>query len=181
MPILDPVDELLEPADLADLPGAPFPDSVVAMVCDAVRAECGWHIAPSREETVVLDGSGADVLALPTLYLTAVSAVTELGATVDASTYDWSDAGYLQRRSGCWTRRLRGVEVTMTHGYSGCPAALAALVGALCAIVATNPAIASEAAGSVSVSYRDLAAALDPASQLVAAATLAKYRDPKAA
>ena len=36
----------------------------------AVRAYCGWHIAPSLSETLVLDGTGARAFILPTLHLT---------------------------------------------------------------------------------------------------------------
>lgn len=86
--------------------------------CGAVRAYCGWHVAPSVTETVRLDGSGTSVMLLPTLHLTEL-AIKNDGTPV--SDPEWSAAGMV-RTSGCWTSKFRGVEATMTHGYSECPA-----------------------------------------------------------
>lgn len=89
--------------------------------CAAVRAYCGWHVAPSVAEVVTVDGSGSRVQPLPTLRLTALASITNDGAAVTDP--EWSSAGMV-RAPGCgvWTSRWRGVVATITHGYDECPA-----------------------------------------------------------
>lgn len=95
-------------------------DMALEQVSAAVRNYLRWHLAPSVTETVVVDGSGADVLKLPTLHLTAVTAVTEDSDTVELDDVEWTTAGYL-KRSSAWTRKLRGVSVAISHGYTTVP------------------------------------------------------------
>lgn len=78
----------------------------------AVRSYCGWHIAPVVEETVILDGDGGTILALPTLRLVALTEVRVHGETIDD--VEWSADGTLR---GSWPDRWRSVQVTMSHGY----------------------------------------------------------------
>ena len=85
--------------------------------CSAVRAYCGWHVAPSVTETVILDGSGSSVQMLPSLHVTDLTSITNDGTLVTDP--EWSEAGMVR---GCWTGRFRGVTVQMTHGYDECPA-----------------------------------------------------------
>ena len=47
--------DLLGPNELSGFPGAPFTDQVVDSAVAALRAAAGWHIAPSRTETVAVD------------------------------------------------------------------------------------------------------------------------------
>jgi hypothetical protein len=85
----------------------------------AVRRYVGWPVSPSRSETIVMDGPGGRVLSLPTLNLTAVASVTELGVAVDVSTLDRSQRkGMLTKQFGCWTGRDGAISVTMTHGFT---------------------------------------------------------------
>lgn len=95
-----------------------------------VRAYCGWHIAPSRSDTLVVDGSGAMVQALPTLRVTALTALSEEGTAVDLAEVEWSEAGFL-RRTTPFTARLRGVSVTVTHGYDAIPLDVQAVIDRL--------------------------------------------------
>lgn len=103
-----------------------------------VRSECGWHIAPSRSETVTVDGSGTHTLALRTLHLTDVTAVTEDGETVNLADIEWSEAGFLVRDT-FWTRKRRGVTVEITHGYDTVPAEVTGLVKAIAQRAVDNP------------------------------------------
>jgi len=89
-------------------------------VSAAVRNYLRWHLAPSLTETVTVDGSGASVLRLPTLYLTTLTSVTENDEAVDLDGVEWTEAGYL-KRSCPWTCKLRGVSVSIVHGYSTTP------------------------------------------------------------
>lgn len=84
---------------------------------NAVRRECGWHVAPSVTETLTLDGSGGRVLLLPSGRVTAVASVVADGADVTAGV-GWSASGVLELTNGRrFSRRFRSVVVTLTHGY----------------------------------------------------------------
>lgn len=85
--------------------------------CRAVRTYCGWHVAPSVTQTLVLDGPGGSLLVLPSLLVTDVAEVKNAGTVL--SDPEWSAAGMI--RSHGWTTRFRGVSVTLTHGYDECP------------------------------------------------------------
>ncbi|WP_410877364.1 hypothetical protein [Nocardia sp. A7] len=112
-------------------------DTVKAMRLDSViqdiRDYCGWHIAPSITQTLTLDGPGRRTLLLPSLYVTAITAVTEDGTAVPADQFDWSEKGMLRHRSGLWTDRWRGITVTLTHGYDQAPAGV---IGVIADVVA---------------------------------------------
>jgi hypothetical protein len=113
--------------------------TLLDMVSGVVRAYCGWHVAPVREaDEVTVDGSGTRQLALPTLHLLDVAAITEDGATVDPAGVQFSEAGYLWRPE-CWTRALRGVTATIDHGYDPVPPEVVAVVLALAARLVNNP------------------------------------------
>lgn len=124
-----------------------------------VQSYCRWHIAPSKTETVTLDGSGALSLLLPSLHVTDVATVTEHGE--DVTDYDWSASGVLRRGSSTprwgsscygWSARFRAVTVTFTHGYEAWPLELRAVIERLAARAAessTGPAVLSQV-GSVS-------------------------------
>lgn len=96
-----------------------------------VTAFCGWHIAPSRTVTLRLDGSGARSILLPSLHVTDVASVSSDGVVLDPDRYDWSEAGIVELRGGCFTSRLRGVSVTFTHGYDTMPPEVQAVIGEL--------------------------------------------------
>ena len=105
---------------MVDEPLASMPEGVDEAAwdaaCAAVRAYCGWHVAPSVTQTITVDGPGGSLLFLPTLHLTDVSSITSDGTAVTDP--EWSEAGMVR---GSWTERFRGVTVTMTHGYTSCP------------------------------------------------------------
>ena len=124
----------------------------------AVVEYCGWHIAPAVTATVTVDGSGAHVQMLPTLALSGVESVTECGVDVDADDYDWSKAGYLLRRSGAWTSRLRGIVAEITHGHAVTPPWLVTLICAAAGRAwSTTPGVAAESSGGESVTYAQAA------------------------
>jgi len=140
-----------------DPPAAPAP---AEQAMAAVRAYCGWHIAPSRDETLTLDGPGGTALVLPSLHVTDVVSVTENGTVLADGTdpdipadYSWSEAGIIQRGpagqtawSGSWscgvslwTRELRGIVVELTHGYDEWPPELAGIINAVSQRMVDNP------------------------------------------
>ena len=88
----------------------------------AARRYCGWCVTPPETVTLTIDGSGGPVLSLPTLYLTAVTAVTEDGVALDVDDLRVSKRGQIRKRSGAWwTSAYAAVEVTFTHGYTSAP------------------------------------------------------------
>jgi hypothetical protein len=110
-----------------------------------VRAYCGWIIAPSTTETLVLDGDRSGLLLLPTLRLTALVALTVDGTTVDVADVEWSSIGVVRWPCGdTWvpsTSKLRGITVQFTHGYDEWPLDLAGVVDRLTTRATTDPGI----------------------------------------
>lgn len=96
---------------------------------DYLRATAGWHVFPEVTETLVLDGDGGHVLVLPTLRVSSVSSVRMLGDLVASTAYSWSQNGEVKLKAdhAAWTEEYRGVEVTLTHGFSDPPRLLKAL------------------------------------------------------
>lgn len=118
-----------------------------------VRELCGWHIWPSITETVRLVDPGSMVM-LPTLHLTAVSAVR--WDDVAATDFTWHTAGYLTASRTAWPQWHHGVlEVDITHGYETAPDAIVDVVLALAAAVMEDPTgrHTSERLGDYSVGY----------------------------
>lgn len=105
-----------------------------------VRAYCGWHISPSREETVEVRAQGGWTLALPSMHVTAVASVADDGTALTVEDdYTWSTAGILTRL-GYWGAGTV-VEVTFTHGYAvaDLPAEITAVVQAIAQRAVNNP------------------------------------------
>lgn len=103
-----------------------------------VRGFCGWHIAPARTVTTAqIRGTGRRTLMLPSLYVTAVSAVSDDSTTLTVEDdYTWSTAGILTRH-GLWSTKY--VTVTYTHGYATTPAEVTAIVQAVAQRAVDNP------------------------------------------
>lgn len=85
----------------------------------SVRAYCGWHVAPVVEESLVLDGSGARRLVLPTLRVVEVTSLEVDGHLVAEP--EWSASGILWGR---FSGRPRSVRITLRHGFDLCPPGL---------------------------------------------------------
>jgi hypothetical protein len=158
---------LVAPTNLADFPGAPFSDALVDAAVSAVRGEAGWHIAPAVTETVVVESDGGAYLFLPTLQLTAVTAVrnvTDEDATPTTVT-GWRShntarfrAGLLHRPAG-WARGV--FEVDITHGYAACPDDLLPVLAEVARAFAAGGRAIQESRGPYSVTWqRDNSTAL---------------------
>lgn len=84
----------------------------------AIRRRCGWHIGPVQEVELVVDGTGGELLQLPTLHLLDVLEVIEHGRDpVPGHLVEWSETGTLRAYHGRWTHRFRGVRASVKHGY----------------------------------------------------------------
>lgn len=116
----------------------------------AVRSYCGWHIAPSVIEDLVLDGGGTRSLFLKTLKLRNVLAAEVSGVAVDVATLEWSEAGFL-RAPGIFPDRLRSVKLTVEHGFDTAPD-VAQIVRDIAARADAAPGgVVREQAGAVSI------------------------------
>lgn len=137
----------------------------------AVRAWCGWHIAPKRAETLEVEGQGGRVLLLPSLHVEAVSEIRNEATTVIT--------GYKARSNGvvrgCW-REHDLYSVTLTHGYEEMPAELLAIVNRLDAEGVGARAASSQSTGPFAQSF---GSSTDLESQPVSArAVIARYALP---
>lgn len=149
---------LVAPVDLDDFPGAPFSDPVVDAAVGELRRAAGWHIAPSVSETLTVDSDGGRTLILPTLYLTAVDAVRNVGSDdpVLVDPIRFSRVGVVQTPYTCIPCGLSSVEVDVTHGYEECPPELLPIIAAACRqIGADTRTVTSQGAGPFSITYRD--------------------------
>lgn len=115
----------LVPADLAAFTqerldeGDPATATALSAALRAVRSYCGWHVTPVRTAQVVtIDGPCSRLLVLPTLRLTALTALVEDGVTVDVGALEWSSRGLVRKAGrGWWTGRFGGITATMSHGF----------------------------------------------------------------
>lgn len=145
----------------------------------AVRAYCGWHVAPVQEESLTLDGPGSGTLILPSLRVNDVTSVVENGTELDPDTYEWSRSGMVRRLGWTrWTTRYRGIVITLAHGYEELPLDLQGVVDQLVTrSTAGIPAgLASRTVGPFTESY----ASSSDLSALTTAdrSTLDRYRLP---
>jgi len=120
-----------------------------------VRAYCGWHIAPSREETLTLDGPGSCTLLLPSLHVTAISKIVENGDELTTDDYVWSASGLVERitTGRSWTAMPRSIEVTLTHGWTTPPPDVSAVVQAFATRLGQSAGLVSKTVGPFSETY----------------------------
>lgn len=152
---------LASPTELETYAGLGLPADRANLLLDQasglVRDYCGWHIAPQVIEDVTVDGSGAAIQGLPTLYLTDVTAVSEDGDSVDLADVTWSQVGHLHRAKP-WTCAFRAVTASIVHGYTVTPPAVQAVVCAIASRAAASPTgVISESTGPFSVRFSQTA------------------------
>lgn len=133
-------------ADDPRLPG------MIRAASTGVRRYCRWHIAPVVTETITLDGDGSAAIALPSLRVSAVSAVSSDGLAVVDGLWRLSRTGLLAFPAYLSTQ-FDGVEVTLTHGYPMDEVDdVVAIVHAMCARALASPqGYVREQAGGVGV------------------------------
>ena len=81
----------------------------------SVRSYCGWHIAPNITQTLKLDSYGTRTLLLPSMHVTDISSLVVNGIEMKDS-IDWSVAGTVELRHGCFPDCPGAVNVTLQHG-----------------------------------------------------------------
>lgn len=119
----------------------------------AIRRYCGWHIAPVLQADLVLDGPGGSLLTLPTLRLVNVLSFQDDGNPVEVADLEWSERGMIRHRGRRLTRKFRGIEATVQHGWDEAPD-VAQIVQQVVANALSSPLGATrEQAGALSVSW----------------------------
>lgn len=99
---------------------------------ELVRSYCGWHVAPSRTETLVVHPTPAGTILLPSLHVTSVTSVTVAGWPVlDPTYYQVFEHGEIRRVMGYRFTDRHAVTVEFTHGYDDAPADVAGVVQAI--------------------------------------------------
>jgi len=139
-------------SDLSRFPGAPFAPAHVEAVAAKFERLLGWHVAPSKEETIeVRLPVIASALILPSRYVTAVNAVRYAGG---GEVTGWE----LTSKRGAM---LDGItwypgtyEIDLVHGYEKVPADLLAEIARACVEFRTDPTLASWSSGPFSASLR---------------------------
>jgi len=131
-------------------------DLLLAGATGTVQTYCGWGINAEAAVTFTVDGSGSQVLSLPTLELTDVQSVTVNGVALDPATdYKWSRRGQLYRCAGVWSTWSQ-IDAVVDHGYVTAPDVLKIVALALASRFIDNPqALKSAQVGSVSRTWSD--------------------------
>lgn len=171
--------DLVTPGDLSGLPGAPFDDAVVDLAVASLRAAVGWHIAPSRTETLTVDGEGGGYVMLPSLNVTDVTAVRDIYTPATPHTmtgFRWSKAGVLTV-PGYVPYGYASLEVDLVHGYDECPTDLYPVIVALIQGATFNATVSQQSAGPFAVTATNLST-LGSWLDRVSGGVLARYRIP---
>lgn len=114
----------------------------------AVRAWCGWHIAPNRTEVVQVEGDGGRVLLLPSLLVTDVETITDEAGS-DVTSFKWRANGVVRG----WWRRHDLYSVTLTHGYETLPSELTEVINQINTDGVGSRVLSGKSVGPFSESY----------------------------
>lgn len=126
-------------------------EPAIASASAAIRAYCGWHVAPVLDCSITLDGEAGDIW-LPTNALASVTSATVGGEDVAVTGSNRRGRVRLAHK----TCGLGNVEVGYTAGYdvTACPDLMGVVVQRVMASVAmTTYGVSQETAGGVSISY----------------------------
>ncbi|MDX3199953.1 mobile element protein [Streptomyces scabiei] len=152
---------LADPAELAVKLGRAADDPKLLFALRAAtrrfRGQVGHQVYPvTEDEEVTLNGNGRESILLPVWPTVTVTEVVLEGVTlVDGTDYDWSHEGIL-RRLGCrvWPNKLRGLQVTYSHGSADRPEDVAEVVLERAEAAFTIPVgVQSKAVGGQSVTF----------------------------
>jgi hypothetical protein len=149
---------LTTPGALTDLPGAPFADVTVDAAVAQIRFDAGWHIAPVvTDEVLVLDGVRGRELVLPSRKVVTVTQVRDL-TDPDAPVVmiGWRLIPGQILVHDAWPCEEATIEVTLTHGYTECPADLLPLIAAMASASALDTTRTRQKAGAFEVEQTNL-------------------------
>lgn len=92
------------------------------------RRECGWHVSPVEEVTLVLDGPDSRILSLPSRRVVTMTSITENGTLLNLADLTWSAGGppglmerpvsVRKKNRGWWSDEYQSIEVVAESGYT---------------------------------------------------------------
>lgn len=126
-------------------------EPAIASASAAIRAWCGWHVAPVLDCSITLDGEAGDIW-LPTNALASVTSAKVGGEDVTVTGSNRRGRVRLAHK----TCGLGNVAIDYVAGYdvAACPDLLGVVVQRVMASVAmTTYGVSQETAGGVSISY----------------------------
>lgn len=126
-------------------------EPAIASASAAIRAYCGWHVAPVLDCSITLDGEAGDIW-LPTNALASVTSATVGGEDVTVTGSNRRGRVRLAHK----TCGLGNVAIDYVAGYdvAACPDLMGVVVQRVMASVAmTTYGVSQETAGGVSISY----------------------------
>lgn len=103
-----------------------------------VRDYCGWHVGPSRRETLRVLGKGGETVWLPSLHVTEIHELLVDGRGVALKDLHVSRNGRVLRRTGRF-RANAVVEADVTHGHDPIPASVVEVVHARASRILDDP------------------------------------------
>lgn len=150
---------LMTPAEFATATGGQFAATTetVAWALDAysaaVRALCGWHVAPSARCGFV--GDGGRLLRLPAMAVSEVTSVSVAGETIDHACYEWTPEGLVRlvRPCAATSAGWHSVKVAYVAGHDTAADLQATLVALVSEFLVSHPGISSQTAGGTQVGY----------------------------
>lgn len=150
------MDPLVTEGDLNDYLQRPVPPNQAALAVvgasGIVRSHCRWEISREEAVTFKVDGSGSQVLGLPSLYVTDVTSVAVNTVPLDLADLRWSKRGQLYRSTG-WAR-WSTVEVECDSGYTDIPDVIKIVTLSVAARYVNNPqGLRSATVGAVQRTY----------------------------
>lgn len=126
-------------------------EPAIASASAAIRAYCGWHVAPVLDCSITLDGEAGDIW-LPTNALASVTSAKVGGEDVTVTGSNRRGRVRLEHK----TCGLGNVAIDYVAGYdvTACPDLMGVVVQRVMASVAmTTYGVSQETAGGVSISY----------------------------
>lgn len=126
-------------------------EPAIASASAAIRAWCGWHVAPVLDCSITLDGEAGDIW-LPTNALSSVTSAKVGGEDVTVTGSNRRGRVRLAHK----TCGLGNVAIDYVAGYdvAACPDLMGVVVQRVMASVAmTTYGVSQETAGGVSISY----------------------------
>ena len=126
-------------------------EPAIASASAAIRAWCGWHVAPVLDCSIPLDGEAGDIW-LPTNALASVTSAKVGGEDVTVIGSNRRGRVRLEHK----TCGLGNVAIDYVAGYdvAACPDLMGVVVQRVMASVAmTTYGVSQETAGGVSISY----------------------------
>lgn len=147
-------------------------EDLAALASDVVRDEIGQTITAVAGDVVTVYGDSSELLMLPQLPVTTVSAVSVAGLALTSAEFLWHERGQLywvvtpgtSEVSPIWHVWQAAVPVTITydHGYATIPNTVKSVALEVAMTLYSNPMqVISETVASYSVSYAARAGGID--------------------